>query len=588
MNRWQHFLGTVFAVIVSLVVSTAAQAEGNGQEDLNEALRVKITARGLRELNQVIELLEGALDKGLDVENSDFAEQMLSESLLERAGQLARVVEDVPKESLSDARIQRIRALAVSDLRRVMEYDNPPSSARSTLAKLLAVGSDDERTEARELLDKLIDGEEFEKLSASDQAEAFAERASLQADVSKALADFARAIELNPDEADLRLSRAQFQFEHDDVEGALAEVAAVVEKTPNQIAARLLQAQILRTLERYDEALTALEKLADLAPASPVPHQYRGEIYREMGEFDKAIEEFTRVLQIQPGLDLALIRRAESYYFADRFDEALADVDAVLRDDPDDAMAHGLRGEILAAKNQFVEAIEEMTLLAKELPGQPDIRVRLASYYVLNDQPREAIGAYTEALDLDADHFLARRGRGDSYLSVGDHAAAIADFAKALKLDGEDSALLNNYAWVLATSPDDAVRDDDLALELAEKACELTDHAAPHILSTLGAAYAEAGDFDKAVEWLRKGLEINSEVLEEASAAADEKQIAALHEMAEELGKELASYEAKKPWRERQTEDGDAAPDESSEDGPDRDKSDADADQAADDSAARP
>lgn len=555
MNRWQRLLAFTFALAALVVTSSRALADGEGQEDLNEALRVKITAEGLRELNQVIELLESALDKGLDVENSDFAEQVLSESLLQRAMQLAQVVEGVPEENMGDARIQRVRALAVSDLKRVMDYDNAPADAQTGLARLLAMGPEEEQAEARELLTKLIDSDAFAKLKPEEQAEVYAQRAPLQQDAAQTLADFARAVELAPAESEVRLSRAKFQFENDDVEGALAEVAAVVEKTPDQVAARLLQSQILRTLKRYDEALDTLAKVAELAPSSPLPHQQRGEIYREMGQFDKAIEEFSRVLQIEPDMDLALIRRAEAYFFADMLDEALADVDAVLKDNPDLALAHGLRAQILAGQEKFAEAITEMKLLVDELPGQPDIRMHLAAYYQLNNQTKDAIATYTEVLELDSKHYLALRSRGDAYLNIGEHEKAVADFAEAIKLEPEDSALLNNYAWVLATSPDDNLRDNELSLKLAEKACELTEHGRPHILSTLGAAYADRGDFDKAIEWLKKALEINDAALKSASEAADEKEVEELNEMAEELHRELASYEAKKPVRERQTEE---------------------------------
>jgi tetratricopeptide (TPR) repeat protein len=538
MNLWQRILACTTLVTLAAIAAPAARAAGNGQADLDEALRVKITAEGLQDLNQVIELLESALDKGLDLENSNFAEQVLSESLLQRALQLVEVVGSVPQEdvALADRRIMRVRALATSDLRRVLMYDNPPPQATIALAKLLALPGGDER-EARGMLDKLIEDEPFATLPPDEQAEAYGLRATLQRDVEKALADFARAIELDNDNIDYRLDKAQFQFEHDQTDAALAEVAGIVEQTPDQVSAYLLQTQILRALKRYDDALESLKKVGELAPGSIVPHEYRGEIYREMGQFDKAIDEFTRVLQIQPGMDLALIRRAESYMLAERLDEALSDLNAVLKSNPGLALAHGLRAQVLASQQKFGEAIAEMKLLADEMPGQPDVRMQLALYYLLDDQTREAIAQYTQVLDLDAEHFLALRGRGDAYLNLGDHAAAVEDFEKALGVEPEDSALLNNFAWVLATSPDDNVRDGDRAIELATKACELTDYKTPHILSTLAAAYAEKGDFETARKWSQQAVDMDDK------------------EHDEQLRKELASYKENKPWRERQTID---------------------------------
>jgi len=96
--------------------------------------------------------------------------------------------------------------------------------------------------------------------------------------------------------------------------------------------------------------------------------------------------------------------------------------------------------------------------------------------------------------------------------------------------------VLNNLAWVLATSPDENLRDGKRAIELATKACELTEYKLPHILSTLAAGYAETGNFQTALKWSQKAVELGSE------------------DQLEPLTKELESYQAKKPVRELLTE----------------------------------
>jgi cytochrome c-type biogenesis protein CcmH/NrfG len=122
-------------------------------------------------------------------------------------------------------------------------------------------------------------------------------------------------------------------------------------------------------------------------------------------------------------------------------------------------------------------------------------------------------------------------------LNIGKHAEAVADYDAALKLKPDDSELLNNLAWVLATSPDDKVRDGKRATDLANQAAKDTDYKQAHILSTLAAGYAESGNFDKAREWSQKAVELGSD---DADTNA-------------QLKKELASYKDNKPWRERQT-----------------------------------
>jgi tetratricopeptide (TPR) repeat protein len=143
-------------------------------------------------------------------------------------------------------------------------------------------------------------------------------------------------------------------------------------------------------------------------------------------------------------------------------------------------------------------------------------------------------------------------------LSVGKHAPAIEDYNTALKLVDDVIAdlrtkqqaieddnrltadyhgILNNLAWVLSTSPKDEVRDGKRAIELATKACEVTNYEMPHILSTLAAAYAETGDFDNAIKWSKKCIELGTEKLPE---------------QIEQLRDELKHYEEGKPFRELQ------------------------------------
>jgi Tfp pilus assembly protein PilF len=161
---------------------------------------------------------------------------------------------------------------------------------------------------------------------------------------------------------------------------------------------------------------------------------------------------------------------------------------------------------------------------------------QLGMLYLAAKQPREAIRRFTRALEIDEQHFASLRGRSDAKISIGDHPAAIADLDKAHALKPDDTGVLNNLAWLLATSPDDAIRNGTRAIELAQKACELTEWKEPHIISTLAAGHAEAGDFAKAREFSQKAVD--------ASDDSDR--------VKEQLKGELASYEAEKPWRERQ------------------------------------
>ena len=62
-------------------------------------------------------------------------------------------------------------------------------------------------------------------------------------------------------------------------------------------------------------------------------------------------------------------------------------------------------------------------------------------------------------------------------------------------------------AWILSTSPDASYRDGRRAVAAATRAAELTNWKDGYVLSTLAAAYAEAGDFASAVRWQEQALQ---------------------------------------------------------------------------------
>ena len=168
----------------------------------------------------------------------------------------------------------------------------------------------------------------------------------------------------------------------------------------------------------------------------------------------------------------------------------------------------------------------------------------------MDNRPRKAIDVLTGLLQAEPENVSALRSRGDALLSVGDHDKAIADYEAAIKtvsdveIDESDAfkkqeaaGIYNNLSWVLATSPNDSVRNGKRSLELGLKAAELSEYKAAHILSTLAAAYAETGNFKKAIEWSQKAVELGDQEN---------------HEQLEQLEKELESYKEGKAWREKQ------------------------------------
>ncbi len=94
---------------------------------------------------------------------------------------------------------------------------------------------------------------------------------------------------------------------------------------------------------------------------------------------------------------------------------------------------------------------------------------------------------------------------GDNQYSQEDYAATAAIYEKALALDPANAHVLNNLAWLYATSADERIRNPSRALELARRAVEIEPDSA-HILDTLAETYFVNHQFTQAVEYARQAL----------------------------------------------------------------------------------
>ena len=81
------------AILLAVMLSGgSAWAENEGQEDLDRATEAKLDAKTLSDLDEVIRLCESALEKGLDEENTRFANMMLGSTLVQRGSVRAKLL----------------------------------------------------------------------------------------------------------------------------------------------------------------------------------------------------------------------------------------------------------------------------------------------------------------------------------------------------------------------------------------------------------------------------------------------------------------------------------------------------------------
>lgn len=268
--------------------------------------------------------------------------------------------------------------------------------------------------------------------------------------------------------------------------------------------------------KQFDEALADYKRAGDLNPKLFDAHFSRSSLFAEMKDYRNAIAALTASLTARPKSYSALFNRGLYHQYLREYNDAINDYTRALAEDAD--FSHN------------VSSPEECRAHAHHYRG------RVYQWFKKDDT--KAIDDYTEALRLDPAIEMVLYRRGQSYHSIKEYSKAHADFEQAVKQDPDYPNLLNSWAWQLATCPDSKYRNGPLALQFATR----TKH-----LDTLAAAYAETGEFADAVAAQRRAIE----QLKRGKEPNDPKAVARRTKLKAEMQTRLASYEAKRPYRDK-------------------------------------
>lgn len=161
--------------------------------------------------------------------------------------------------------------------------------------------------------------------------------------------------------------------------------------------------------------------------------------------------------------------------------------------EPDEALWHWRKGLLWKAKGELDRAHDEFQQAVAADPNDAEARLSLAESLAAARRFDEAAGEYRATLSLDPSKLAAHNNLAGILAARGDLTAAIAHWESALVLDPNRISVLTNLAYALATHDDPAIADPARAVELAERAAELTRRANRRVLATLEITYRAAG-----------------------------------------------------------------------------------------------
>jgi tetratricopeptide (TPR) repeat protein len=288
-------------------------------------------------------------------------------------------------------------------------------------------------------------------------------------------------------------------------------------------------------LGKLEDAEQALLQATRISPSMARGWYLLGDFLGSQGRFTEALGNYLRGLERDPENILILEKVGDIRLKNNEPLEAKNVFNQILKIDPTNFNAHFNLGALMLREQNLAEAIRHFEAAAKSRPQVAQTYNQLGIAHGMLREFEKAIQSFEKALEIDGELSDSHLNLAMIYEEMGQHELAVRHYRHRLKLPDPPINVTVKLAWILATSPDETVRNPQEAVRLAEIGANSTNRSIPIVLDRLAAAYAAAGKFEAAIA-----------TSEQAVQLADQKQQTS---MAREMESRLSLYRQKLPYR---------------------------------------
>jgi tetratricopeptide (TPR) repeat protein len=387
----------------------------------------------------------------------------------------------------------------------------------------------------------------------------------------EAIIEYEQAVRIKPDYVEAQYNLGLTLLEGGRAPEALEHFQQAIRIKPDFADAHLNLGVALEQLGRNADAIPQFEQALRIRPDFAVAQNNLGNALLQSGRIPEAIEHLTQALRIKPDYVEAHYNLGNALYQMGRVPEAIGHYQEALRIRPDYAKAHCNLGLALGQTGRLREAIDQYEQALRINPGYAEAHYNLGNALLrtgkLQDaighfeqalrlvpkyaqahnslglalsgtgRVQDAIGHYEQALRIKPDFAEAHSNLGVVLERVGKLQDAVGHYEEAVRIKPDYAPAQNSLAWILATNDDDRLRNPAKAVQLAERACDLTARRDPNFLDTLAAAYAANGRFADAIRTAEQAANL--------ALAAGQKDLAG------QIQHRLELYKAGRPYYEK-------------------------------------
>jgi len=296
-------------------------------------------------------------------------------------------------------------------------------------------------------------------------------------------------------------------------------------------------AGVRRYLACWRDSETLSHHMLAIAPGHSYVLAGMGLTLLDEGRTDEAIEYLVRAVRADSRNVAACNCLGIAYARQNRIGEGVEQFRIAVATDPNYAEGYANLGSALLRLGRPDEAIKPLRRALALKPIMPKAQLTLAEALAMTGRPDEAMHWFRRSLAYWQGDAAVCCDLGDTFVRQGRTAEAIECYTAAWRVAPASPRVLNNLAWLLATSDGIDRQRAGLAVALAEQACREAGREEPGTFDTLAAAYAGAGRYSEAVRTAERAIEL-------ATAAQQ-------HDLAAEIRGRLELYRAGRAYRER-------------------------------------
>ncbi|MFZ1988533.1 MAG: tetratricopeptide repeat protein [Alphaproteobacteria bacterium] len=273
------------------------------------------------------------------------------------------------------------------------------------------------------------------------QASSYVRRAiaySDKGDDDRAIADFTKAIALNPKFINAYYDRGLVYISKGDYDRAIADLNQAIGLDPNDAISYSNRGAAYSGKGDYDRAIADLNQAIALNPNYAETYNNRGNAYAHKQECDRAIPDYTKAIALNSNFAGAYNNRGRAYYDKGDYDRAIADLNQAIVLDPKLATAYYNRGVTYGHKGDYGHAIADYNQAIALAPN--DARTYDSEAWLLATCPDakyrngvEAVRLASKAIQLE-DNWLHRQSLAAAKAETGQFEEAAKEQQKVIEM----------------------------------------------------------------------------------------------------------------------------------------------------------